>query len=196
MLSLDTLTENQVTPYFTSSAWKKAVAMQGQVYQPTRAGNTLRARVQGGMLYDVEVTVADDGITGDCTCPFEGGGPCKHAAGLLVRWLRARRSFKTEEVAATPASIPPLAVKPAPEPTLAYAPPAWIDRPADARAQQAFEELCTKLEQMTVATMRAIASERGWVLRGTQKAAIVEQFAQYMIDAQQIEAGLALLGAT
>jgi hypothetical protein len=198
MISLDNLTEQMVIPYFTQNAWKKGVAMQAQVYDPVRAGATLRAHVLGDAMYTVEVTALEDGITGACNCPSGGPGLCKHAAALLVRWFRAPKTFKVD--AAPPrdeAKAPPLAVRPAPERTHKYTPPAWIEQPpsVDAFVQDANLGLRRQLEELTVAMLRAIASEQGWSLRGTMKSAIIEQIAQYMSDPQVIVGSLAKLSA-
>ncbi len=196
MISLDSLTEQMVIPYFSQSTWKKGVAMQAQVYDPVRAGATLRARVLGDAMYTVEVTAQTDGITGACNCPTGGPGLCKHVAALLVRWLRAPKTFKVH--AAPPrdeAKAPPLAVRPAPERTHKYTPPAWIEQPpsVDAFVQDANLGLRRQLEELTVAMLRTIAAEQGWSLRGTMKAAIIEQIAQYMTDPQAIGKSLAKL---
>ncbi|MFO7631488.1 MAG: SWIM zinc finger family protein, partial [Caldilinea sp.] len=177
-------------------AWNNALAIQGRVLQPTRDGNTLNARVQGTMLYDVEITVNDARVVGDCTCPYyESYGMCKHIAAVLVRWFRAPHTFGPGSGAAkTAVNIPPLAVNPAPEPDTRYTSPAWLEcSPAEMEQQDAANRLAEHLSDMTVATLREIAAGRQWTLRATLKAAIIEQFAAYMTDSQEIHAALSSL---
>ena len=95
--------------------------------------------------------------------------------------------------AALPADVPPLEVQTAPEPPSTRLRPVWLDQTAEEIEADYFDDLCDGLDEMTVAMLREIAGNRGWTLRGTQKAGLVEQFAHYMVDPQQINTGLGLL---
>lgn len=195
MLTLERLKENQIQPYFTNSQWARGVAMQAQVYSPTRYGNRLYAQVEGDQMYEVEVAVDEQGITGRCGCGYDRPELCKHVCAVLVRWTRVPGTFKVSNapVKVTSAPAGPLAVRPAPAPALPAQPPAWLARSADMVVGEEFAELQAGLEMMTVATLREIASSRGWTLRGTLKASIVEQMAAYMVDDQALATGLSMV---
>lgn len=195
MPTLEKLKENQIQPYFTNNQWARGVAMQAQVYNPTRYGNRLYAQVEGDQIYDVEVTVDEQGITGKCGCDYDRLELCKHVCAVLVRWTRVPGTFKVsdEPVKMASAWSGPLAVRPAPEPALPAQPPAWLSRTADTVAGEELAMLQAGVEMMTVATLREIASSRDWTLRGTLKTLIVEQMAGYMVDDQALATGLSMV---
>lgn len=191
MPTIETLKEKDVVQLFSRAAWNNALSLQAQVMQPKRDGNTLTAEVKGTTIYDVEVTVDDRGVSGDCTCPaFASYGLCKHIAAVLIRWLRAPHTFGNGARSSN-LIVPPLATKPAPAPKVAYTPPAWLNATiAELEQEVAWAELVEALDTMTVTTLREIAASHLWTLSGTLKAGIVEQFAVYMSDPQEIAGSL------
>ncbi|MFB0534839.1 MAG: SWIM zinc finger domain-containing protein [Anaerolineae bacterium] len=69
---------------------------QGNILNPRRQGDTLKARCLGSrpQPYQVEVTLGPGGIAvGGSSCPVGGGGHCKHAAALLLAWLHEPDAF-------------------------------------------------------------------------------------------------------
>lgn len=57
---------------------------EGNVRRIQRCGDTYIATVEGTEDYDVEISVAEDGIEEmRCTCPYAQGDNCKHMAAVL-----------------------------------------------------------------------------------------------------------------
>jgi uncharacterized Zn finger protein len=57
------------------------------VFDVIRRGNLVTAKVEGSAFepYRVQVTVSDAGIAAtSCTCPYDGGGICKHVVATLL----------------------------------------------------------------------------------------------------------------
>ncbi len=72
----------------------------GNIINPRRQGNTLRARCTGSrpQPYHIKISLDPKGIIrGDCSCPVGTGGHCKHAVALLLTWLHEPNRFKTVE---------------------------------------------------------------------------------------------------
>ncbi len=66
------------------------------ILNPRRRGQRLIAECQGTqpVPYRVEIRLGEDGILeGSCTCAAGEGGHCKHAAALLLTWLREPEMF-------------------------------------------------------------------------------------------------------
>nr|WP_272494357.1 SWIM zinc finger family protein [Natronomonas aquatica] len=50
-----------------------------------RFDDLVTAAVSGSNLYDVTVDFSGRGIDTRCTCPYDGGGDCKHVVAVLPR---------------------------------------------------------------------------------------------------------------
>jgi len=69
---------------------------QGNILNPRLQGRTLKARCLGSspQPYRVEMHLgSEDIVAGECSCPVGAGGHCKHAAALLLTWLRDPDAF-------------------------------------------------------------------------------------------------------
>ncbi len=103
MATLPKLTEQDVREWSTPDYFKRGVGYynQNHIYNPRRAGQTLKGRCQGSMPepYRIEIILGPSGIIqGNCSCPIGGGGYCKHAVALLLTWVYEPETFT--EVAA------------------------------------------------------------------------------------------------
>ena len=56
---------------------------------------TLIAWVEGADRYVTRVLLQHDHLEHDCTCPYDWGGPCKHAVAVI---LSAAKMLKTKQV--------------------------------------------------------------------------------------------------
>ena len=62
----------------------------GAVSSPYRRGNTVYAKVEGSDWepYQVQIEFDDAGVvSGDCSCPYDWGGWCKHLVGVALTCL-------------------------------------------------------------------------------------------------------------
>jgi len=57
---------------------------EGRVQQLDRFGELVTATVRGSKLYDVTVEFGGRSIDARCTCPYDGGGDCKHVVAVLL----------------------------------------------------------------------------------------------------------------
>jgi Uncharacterized conserved protein len=57
---------------------------KGRIQQLDRFDNLVTARVSGSKLYDVTVEFGGRSIDTRCTCPYSGGGDCKHIVAVLL----------------------------------------------------------------------------------------------------------------
>lgn len=57
---------------------------EGQIQQIDRFDDLVTARVSGSQLYDVTVDFGGRSIDTRCTCPYSGGGDCKHIVAVLL----------------------------------------------------------------------------------------------------------------
>jgi len=86
----------------------RAYFAHGNVLDPCRQGNTLRARCIGSQPqpYRVEVELGPTGIFSSfCSCPV--GLHCKHAVALLLTWLHDPADFRVLEDLETYQILPP-----------------------------------------------------------------------------------------
>jgi len=68
----------------------------GAILNPRRRGPSLISECQGSQPapYRVEICLGEEGILdGVCSCPAGEGGRCKHAAALLLTWVREPEAF-------------------------------------------------------------------------------------------------------
>ena len=194
MSALDDLTENSVRPQFTGVIWQRALLLQSQVSNAVRSGDDLNADVMGARSYSVAITVDGISLEGECTCAQSGAGLCMHVGATLLRWLRAPETFTVINAAPSPAALALVMKDDAPEPFYGVpSAPFWIHNARQDERTNYLRELREALDAMTVVTLREIVAERGWTVRGTQKAAIIDQMAAFMADPAQIAVGVAAL---
>ncbi len=192
MPSLETLTNDDLKSVLRSKSLSRARGYVGQVRNGVRRGKTLTAEVRGSRLYQVEIDVEPSGITAQCSCPYDWGGYCKHIGAVLLKWIESP-GFFTTETAPTPASNAyPIEVTPV-EPPPTHRPkeePWWLHSTFESRRAADDELLQNRLDSIAMQGLRQMAKRRGWAVRGTRKAEIVQQIA-----GQIVEPGQALRGS-
>jgi len=57
---------------------------EGKIQRIDRFGDLVTAAVSGSKLYDVTVELGGKSIDTRCTCPYDGGGDCKHVVAVLL----------------------------------------------------------------------------------------------------------------
>jgi uncharacterized Zn finger protein len=57
---------------------------EGRIQRLDRFGDLVTAAVSGSNLYDVTVEFGGRSIDTRCTCPYDGGGDCKHVVAVLL----------------------------------------------------------------------------------------------------------------
>lgn len=57
---------------------------EGRIQRLDRFDDLVTAAVSGSKLYDVTVDFSGRGIDTRCTCPYDGGGDCKHVVAVLL----------------------------------------------------------------------------------------------------------------
>lgn len=57
---------------------------EGRIQRLDRFGDLVTAVVRGSNLYDVTVDFSSRSIDTQCTCPYDGGGDCKHVVAVLL----------------------------------------------------------------------------------------------------------------
>jgi uncharacterized Zn finger protein len=57
---------------------------EGRIQQLDRFDDLVTAAVSGSKLYDVTVKFGGRSLDTKCTCPYDGGGDCKHAVAVLL----------------------------------------------------------------------------------------------------------------
>lgn len=93
------LTINQIKdfvdkPYFSGGM---EYYQDGSVKILSITDHKVKAKISGTIIYKVELTLKDDFLDGDCSCPaFENFDPCKHiaATGLAVIAFNKNVSYK------------------------------------------------------------------------------------------------------
>lgn len=89
---MNTFTESTIRQYSESGSFARGreYYKQGAVDAVVRRGDTIQAEVEGSEYepYDVSATLlATGGIVARCSCPYEGGGWCKHIVAVLLHCL-------------------------------------------------------------------------------------------------------------
>lgn len=187
MPTLEKLTEADLNSYFKAKSLKKARSSRSQVSHLTRSGHTLQGQVLGSRRYQVEIDVEPDGIYAQCSCPYDWGGYCKHIGAVLLVWIQSPEQF-VEQEAPAPAEKEPLEVTPV-EPPASQRPselPEWIRYPFARRHQLEQENLAQDLEHLKMQELRDMAAKRGWQVKGTRKADLVEQVIEQLTDPTDI----------
>lgn len=186
MPTLETLTEADLRPLMRDKSLSRARGYVQQVRNPVRSGNTLTAQVQGSRLYEVEIDVEPGAIHARCTCPYDWGGFCKHIGAVLLKWIQSPGSFAVRgpERADRPAlEVIPVEPPPTRRPD---APPDWMTTSWADRQRADDQQLLKGLEHFTIQDLREIAQRYGWKVRGTQKAAVVQQVAERLTDPEEL----------
>lgn len=57
---------------------------EGHVRELDRFDDLVTATVRGSTLYDVTIEFGGQSIDTQCTCPYDGGGDCKHVVAVLL----------------------------------------------------------------------------------------------------------------
>lgn len=183
------LEEKDIQPYFSTQSLRRArdYYLSGRVRQPRRVGNTLSARVQGMMAYEVEIEVEEGVISADCTCSYDWGGFCKHIGAVLLLWIRNRNRFELSEQPA----LPVLEILPPPPPPDILPTPSWLIEEHEDREESEREKLKELLLGKTIKEMREIAQRRGWRIRATSKEEFASVLASVLSDPTRIAGVLA-----
>jgi hypothetical protein len=195
MPTLETLTQADLAGALSRASLKKAQGYLGRVQNPVRSGQTLTAQVRGSSLYEVEIDVKPSGIAAICSCPYTWGGYCKHIGAVLLKWVQSPSAFRSQD--AVPRVVQPAALELTPvEPPPSSRPkelPYWVQTALRDWQQASDKQLAGWLEKTKLNDLREIAIKRGWSLKGTRKADIVEQLLPQLTDpAQTLKAVLGL----
>lgn len=57
---------------------------EGRIRELDRFDDLVTATVRGSTLYDVTIEFGGQSIDTQCTCPYDGGGDCKHVVAVLL----------------------------------------------------------------------------------------------------------------
>ena len=191
MPTLETLTHSDLKSVLKSKILSRARGYVGQVRDGVRKGKTLTAEVRGSRLYQVEVDVEPSGITAHCSCPYNWGGYCKHIGAVLLKWIESPGSFSGTDAPAPTLDGYPIEVTPV-EPPPSYQPaesPWWLRETFENRRAADEKLLRNGLDGIVMQDLRQMARQRGWTVRGTRKAEVIEQIAAQITDPDQARRG-------
>lgn len=92
---LPKLDESDIRNLAREGSFKRGVGYyrDGAIIEPVRQGMVLRAECRGSRYapYQVSATLGKGGIEEvRCSCPYTGGGICKHAVALLLTYVHER----------------------------------------------------------------------------------------------------------
>jgi len=73
----------------------------GRIRRLDRFDDLVTAAVRGSTLYDVTVEFGGQSIDTQCTCPYDGGGDCKHVVAVLLEVAAGPPRDESERVEAT-----------------------------------------------------------------------------------------------
>lgn len=79
---------------------------EGRMQQLDRFGDLATATVEGSKLYDVTVEFGDRSLDTKCTCPYDGGGDCKHVVAALLDIAASPPRDESERVEAVLDDVP------------------------------------------------------------------------------------------
>ncbi len=187
MPTLETLTTDDLRGPLKKSSLRRARGYVRRLQNLERAGQTLSAEVQGSRHYQMTVDVGPGGIDAHCTCPYDWGGYCKHIGAVLLRWLESPHDFAVREPALRP-SDSPIRIVPL-EPPSTRQPkqlPDWVTTSFEERQRTYVAELEARLDEVKLNDLRKMGRNRGWSLRGTRKAEVVQQVAGYIVETDDI----------
>ncbi|MFN3761608.1 MAG: helicase-associated domain-containing protein [Anaerolineae bacterium] len=186
MPTLETLTEADFRNLLREKSLRRAREYVQRVLNPVRSGRTLTAQVQGSQLYEVEIDVEPDGIYARCTCPYDWGGYCKHIGAVLLKWVQSPQSFAVQEPAPSGETLLEVTPVEPPPPQRPATLPFWMTGSCADRQRAEDQQLTQWLARLSLRDLRQIADQRGWKIRGTQKAAVVGQIAERITDPEEV----------
>ncbi len=178
--------------HFTTASLRKAKSYRHRVKNPVRRNGELIAEVIGTRRYHVEIEITPTAIEAFCTCPYDWGGYCKHIGAVLLLWMENPQAFTDEGDTDTPrARTDPSVLKTIPVEAPEVHPytkfPLWTTQsPADYYAEDT-EFLARSLDGWRMQDLRALASNRGWRIKGARKTAFIEQLVQKLTDPAEIQ---------
>jgi len=73
---------------------------EGRIQRLDRFGDLVTAAVRGSNLYDVTLDFSGSSIDTQCTCPYDGGGDCKHVVAILLDIVASPPQDESERVEA------------------------------------------------------------------------------------------------
>ena len=73
---------------------------EGRIQQLDRFDDLVTASVSGSKLYEVTVEFSGRSIDARCTCPYDGGGDCKHVVAVLLDIAASPPQDESERVEA------------------------------------------------------------------------------------------------
>ena len=79
---------------------------EGRIQQLDRFDNLVTATVSGSSLYDVTVEFGGQRIDTRCTCPYDGGGDCKHVVAVLLDVAASPPQVESEDVETVLEDVP------------------------------------------------------------------------------------------
>ncbi len=170
-----------------------ALQREGHVFAPGIEHRGLAAEVLGTWrrVDVVRVKAGGGQLTSECTC--RSGAFCRHAAALLLHWLRVRDSF-----VAMVEEGPSILDRESFAGELDYYDDGDEDLdPAAPYSEQEVspqEEYARLLEPVTMQNLRALASRRGLRVVAKNKVEMVAQLARLLSERTGIEAAIATLG--
>lgn len=188
MLTLETLTENELRNQLGRGTVQKGEAYLKRLQECVRRGRNLQANVSGSSLYKVETGIEGDKIWGTCTCPYTWGDSCKHIAAVWLGWIRTPHTFRQENESDTRQTIGNLEVIAVAHPP-GKAPgklPSWMSTTWATELEQTNQTLSRYLEQLRMQDLREMAGNLGWTLKGNTKANLVSQFINLLTDTQNL----------
>ncbi len=183
MPTLENLTESDLRDYLKTKSLRRARGYIQRVQNPLRSGKTLTAQVLGTYLYEVEIDVEPASISARCSCPYDWGGYCKHIGAVLLKWIQSPGSFTIQEAKPSSSEYPLEVTSVDPPPT--YRPeglPFWLATSFVDRQRADEQQLGRWLTGIKLQDLRQVAKRRGWKVKGTRKAEVVQQIVEHLTD--------------
>jgi hypothetical protein len=154
----------------------EAYHRERRVHNPRRMDAMLEAYVRGTELYAVRIEAVDGTVLASCTCPFVQTAICKHIGAVLLQWIREPGSFfVVEGEERPPSAIDTVELFPAQRPSPLSGFDSWYEQPSAVPAgstdrDETQSNLPALLEQQKLTQLREIARQRGWRIKGNNKA--------------------------
>lgn len=183
MSRLDQLTEADVRKLINSKTRTKASGYLNRIASAKRQGDRLTAKIGKSRIYDVSADLSSGSLHGNCSCPYDWGGDCKHIAALVIGWVRNPTQF--ENITGIGESkLKTTYVSPRKSFTPKEA-PLWVQANFDQRQQQRQNQFQQSLSQYTVNDLRSIAKRRGERVKGARKDDVVERMIERLTDSAE-----------
>jgi len=80
---------------------------EGRIQQLDRFDDLVTATVSGSKLYDVTIEFGGRSLDTNCTCPYDGGGDCKHIVAVLLDIATGLPQDESERVEGVLADVSP-----------------------------------------------------------------------------------------